>query len=281
MGMEFTIVSVFGIVALSGIVVNDSLILIDFVNRALRNGVDLHQAVIESGKARFRPVLLTSVTTIAGLFPLLLERSFQAQFLIPMAVSICFGLLIATVLTLLYVPALYLIVVDVSNIFASREQRVLNVASGPEGPQGPTPRREVGLRPAGVRGAYAPEGMRPPAHGGLRPGGNAELKDSGDRLTAAGSRQKLDAGIQRTDVRGQRTEVGGRRTEVAGQKTVPKSLKTAAVKKVAATGKPMAGAKSRKIDVREQRAENSPLKQTTRAGKRQAEIKEQKRKVTI
>jgi multidrug efflux pump subunit AcrB len=126
MGMEFTIVSVFGIVALSGIVVNDSLILIDFINRALRNGVDLHQAVIESGKARFRPVLLTSVTTIAGLFPLLLERSFQAQFLIPMAVSICFGLLIATVLTLLYVPALYLIVVDVTNVFVGREQRLLN-----------------------------------------------------------------------------------------------------------------------------------------------------------
>jgi Cu/Ag efflux pump CusA len=76
--------------------------------------------VIESGKARFRPVLLTSVTTIAGLFPLLLERSFQAQFLIPMAVSICFGLLVATVLTLLYVPALYLIVADVTNVFVGR-----------------------------------------------------------------------------------------------------------------------------------------------------------------
>jgi multidrug efflux pump subunit AcrB len=123
MGLEFTIVSVFGIVALSGIVVNDSLILIDFINRALRNGTDLNRAVIESGKARFRPVLLTSVTTIAGLFPLLLERSFQAQFLIPMAVSICFGLLVATVLTLLYVPALYLIVADVTNVFVGRGSR--------------------------------------------------------------------------------------------------------------------------------------------------------------
>jgi multidrug efflux pump subunit AcrB len=121
MGIEFTIVSIFGIVALSGIVVNDSLILIDFINRAVRDGVDLNQAVIESGKARFRPVLLTSVTTIAGLFPLLLERSFQAQFLIPMAVSICFGLLAATVLTLLYVPALYLIVQDVFNLFSRRK----------------------------------------------------------------------------------------------------------------------------------------------------------------
>ena len=113
MGLAFTIISIFGIVALSGIVVNDSLILIDFINRAHRNGMSVIEAVMESGRSRFRPVLLTSVTTVAGLFPLLLERSFQAQFLIPMAVSISFGLLAATLLTLLYVPALYLIVDDV------------------------------------------------------------------------------------------------------------------------------------------------------------------------
>jgi hydrophobic/amphiphilic exporter-1 (mainly G- bacteria), HAE1 family len=123
MGLEFTIVSVFGIVALSGIVVNDSLILIDFINRAVRDGVDVQQAVIESGKARFRPVLLTSVTTVAGLFPLLLERSFQAQFLIPMAVSICFGLTAATILTLLYVPSLYLIVRDIHDLFTRRGRK--------------------------------------------------------------------------------------------------------------------------------------------------------------
>ncbi|MHC4457522.1 MAG: efflux RND transporter permease subunit, partial [Planctomycetota bacterium] len=97
----------------------------------VRGGVDLNRAVVESGKARFRPVLLTSITTIAGLLPLLLERSFQAQFLIPMAISICFGLLAATVLTLLYVPALYLIVRDVSSLFSRghrdtqlRDQRI-------------------------------------------------------------------------------------------------------------------------------------------------------------
>jgi multidrug efflux pump subunit AcrB len=123
MGLEFTIVSIFGIVALSGIVVNDSLILIDFINRAVRDGVDVNQAVMESGKDRFRPVLLTSVTTVAGLFPLLLERSFQAQFLIPMAVSICFGLIAATILTLLYVPSLYLIIQDILNL-ATRRDRV-------------------------------------------------------------------------------------------------------------------------------------------------------------
>jgi multidrug efflux pump subunit AcrB len=123
MGKEFTIVSLFGVVALSGIVVNDALILIDFINRAVRSGIDIETAVVESGKARFRPVLLTSITTIAGLLPILLERSFQAQFLIPMAISICFGLLAATVLTLLYVPALYLIVRDVRNSFIHRSQR--------------------------------------------------------------------------------------------------------------------------------------------------------------
>jgi multidrug efflux pump subunit AcrB len=120
MGKEFTIVSLFGIVALSGIVVNDSLILIDFINRAVRSGIDIETAVVQSGKARFRPVLLTSITTIAGLLPILLERSFQAQFLIPMAISICFGLLAATGLTLLYVPALYLIVRDIRNAVVVR-----------------------------------------------------------------------------------------------------------------------------------------------------------------
>ena len=119
MGMQLTMISLFGIVALSGIVVNDSLILIDFINRAAINGMEIETAVVESGKVRFRPVMLTSITTIAGLFPLLLERSFQAQFLIPMAISISFGLLFATLLTLLYVPALYLIIGDIKNLFSN------------------------------------------------------------------------------------------------------------------------------------------------------------------
>jgi predicted RND superfamily exporter protein len=95
--------------------------------------MDIKQAVVESGKARFRPVLLTSVTTIAGLFPLLLERSFQAQFLIPMAVSICFGLLAATILTLLYVPALYLIVQDIINMFSRKKQKTEDRGQRAEG----------------------------------------------------------------------------------------------------------------------------------------------------
>lgn len=118
MDLDVTLMSLFGSVALSGIVVNDALILIDFTNRAVQDGKSLEQAVEASGRARFRPVILTSVTTIAGLMPLMLERSFQAQFLIPMAVSITFGLLVATVLTLVLVPALYMIVKDLTSLSA-------------------------------------------------------------------------------------------------------------------------------------------------------------------
>ncbi len=118
MGIDLTLFSLFGIVALSGIVVNDSLILIDFVNRAVREGSSAEDAVAASGRARFRPVILTSITTIAGLMPMMLERSFQAQFLIPMAVSITFGLLLATALTLLFVPTLYMIVKDGTDLLA-------------------------------------------------------------------------------------------------------------------------------------------------------------------
>ncbi|MGD9022699.1 MAG: efflux RND transporter permease subunit, partial [Deltaproteobacteria bacterium] len=124
MGLDLTLLSLFGIVALSGIVVNDSLILIDFINRAVQDGKSVEEAVEASGKARFRPVILTSLTTIAGLMPLMLERNFQAQFLIPMAVSITFGLLAATLLTLLLVPALYLIIGDISRFLAGPAGRV-------------------------------------------------------------------------------------------------------------------------------------------------------------
>ncbi len=121
MNLDITIISVFGIVALSGIVVNDSLILIDFINSQVRAGGKIFESVIKAGQNRFRPVLLTSVTTVAGLSPLLLETSFQAQFLIPMAVSISFGLVAATFLTLLFVPALYVVVNDVVNVFNPEE----------------------------------------------------------------------------------------------------------------------------------------------------------------
>ncbi|MCA9056231.1 MAG: efflux RND transporter permease subunit, partial [Planctomycetaceae bacterium] len=91
LGLPLTLFSVLGLVALTGIVVNDSIVLIDFINHRIDEGMSLSQAVAESGVRRFRPVMLTSLTTIAGLFPIIMEKSFQAQLLIPMATSICFG----------------------------------------------------------------------------------------------------------------------------------------------------------------------------------------------
>jgi multidrug efflux pump subunit AcrB len=111
-GYDLSMFSVIGLVALSGVVVNDSLVLVDWVNQRRREGVELGEAVRTAGSARFRPILLTSVTTFAGLAPLLLERSVQAQFLIPMAISLGFGVLFSTAVSLLLVPAIYLILDD-------------------------------------------------------------------------------------------------------------------------------------------------------------------------
>ncbi len=108
LGMPLTLFSLFGMVTLSGVVVNDSIVLIDFINERVRGGQDLREALLESGIRRLRPIFLTSVTTIAGLLPLLFETSFQAQILVPMAVSICFGLLVSTGLCLILVPTFYL-----------------------------------------------------------------------------------------------------------------------------------------------------------------------------
>ncbi len=111
-GQAFSMFSMYGIIALAGVVVNDSLILVDFVNRARADDVPLREAVIQSGTQRFRPVLLTSLTTFFGLVPILLERSLQAQFIIPMATSLAFGILFATVITLFLIPALYIAIGD-------------------------------------------------------------------------------------------------------------------------------------------------------------------------
>lgn len=107
LGLPLTLFSMFGLVALSGVVINDSIVLIDFINSRVRDGVPIRQALLESGERRFRPIMLTSMTTIAGLIPLMLERSFQAQLLIPMAASLAFGLMLATFLVLLLVPTFY------------------------------------------------------------------------------------------------------------------------------------------------------------------------------
>ena len=117
LGFSLTILSMFGIVALTGVVVNDSLVMVDFINRQRETGLSLSDAIREAGAARFRPILLTSVTTFLGLSPLLFEKSLQAQFLIPMAVSLAFGVVFATFITLVLVPVGYNILEDVIDSF--------------------------------------------------------------------------------------------------------------------------------------------------------------------
>lgn len=114
LGLQLGILSLFGIVGLSGVVVNDSLVLIDFVNQKRDEGLAMPEAILVAGKQRFRPIFLTSVTTFLGLFPLILEKSVQAQFLIPMAVSLAFGIIFATFIIMLVVPALAMLEHNVS-----------------------------------------------------------------------------------------------------------------------------------------------------------------------
>ena len=126
MDIDLTMVSMFGLVALAGVVVNDSLIMVDFINNAMaRSGAPagraddpeqrssrLRRAIREAGAVRFRPILLTSLTTFVGLSPLMFDRSMQAMFLVPMAVSLAFGVLFATLVTLVLVPIVYLVLDD-------------------------------------------------------------------------------------------------------------------------------------------------------------------------
>jgi multidrug efflux pump subunit AcrB len=123
MGIDLTILSLFGIFGLSGIVVNDSIILVTFFKQLREKGVETTQAIIEAATARLRAVLLTSLTTIGGLTPLLFETSMQAQFLIPMAVSISFGLMFATVLVLIVIPALLSVHESIADWFKSSETK--------------------------------------------------------------------------------------------------------------------------------------------------------------
>ena len=112
LGKAISIFSMFGLVALAGVVVNDSLIMIDFINKARADGVPVRQAVVDSGTQRFRAIFLTSITTAAGLMPILFERSMQAQWVIPTAISLAFGIIFATVITLFLVPTLYMLQID-------------------------------------------------------------------------------------------------------------------------------------------------------------------------
>jgi multidrug efflux pump subunit AcrB len=116
LGINLTILSAAGFVALSGVVVNDSLIMVDFVNRGRREGLSLIDAARQAGAARFRAIILTSLSTYAGVTPLLLERSLQAQFLKPLAVSLGYGVVFSTLVILVLVPSIYLILADVQTV---------------------------------------------------------------------------------------------------------------------------------------------------------------------
>jgi multidrug efflux pump subunit AcrB len=114
MGVDLSVLSICGILALAGVVVNDSLVLVDFVNGRRADGLSVIDAARVAGTERFRPILLTSLTTFAGLTPLMLEKSVQAQFLVPMAISLAYGVIFATAITLVIVPSGYLILDDLT-----------------------------------------------------------------------------------------------------------------------------------------------------------------------
>ena len=121
MGYSLSVMSTFGVVALSGVVINDALVLIDFANRRRQAGMNEHDAIHGAGIHRFRPIMLTTLTTFGGLAPMIFETSRQARFLIPMAISLGFGILFATIITLLLVPSLYLVLEDLHQLFIPKK----------------------------------------------------------------------------------------------------------------------------------------------------------------
>jgi multidrug efflux pump subunit AcrB len=129
MGMDLTIMSLLGLMALIGVVVNDSLVLVDFINAKVRTGIRAYDAVLIAAQSRFRPVMLTSLTTFIGLMPLLFEKATQAQFLIPMAVSLGFGIIFATFITLILVPVNYLLVEDMKRFTSNGKQKLIKQLS--------------------------------------------------------------------------------------------------------------------------------------------------------
>ncbi|GMU21555.1 MAG: multidrug transporter AcrB [Phycisphaerae bacterium] len=123
MGYSLSIISVMGVIALSGVVINDALVLIEYANRQRQQGLSARDAVLAAGVRRFRPILLTTVTTFGGLAPMIFETSRQARFMIPMALSLGYGILFATGITLLIIPCLYLILEDIKSLFTFKPAR--------------------------------------------------------------------------------------------------------------------------------------------------------------
>ena len=117
MGFNLSMMSIFGMVALTGVVVNDAIVLIERINENIAEGMPFFDAIITGGARRFRAIILTSLSTIGGLMPLILEKDLQARFLIPMALSLAAGVAFATVLTLVLIPSLLTILSDFRLLF--------------------------------------------------------------------------------------------------------------------------------------------------------------------
>ena len=123
LGKSLNMLSMYGIIALTGVVVNDSLIMVDYINKRRAEGMKLVDAVVFSGTKRFRAILLTSLTTFFGVLPIYFETSLQAQFIIPMAISIGFGIMFATVITLFLVPSMYMVLEDIKKLFKRKPRK--------------------------------------------------------------------------------------------------------------------------------------------------------------
>ena len=133
MGYSLSIISMMGLVALAGVVVNDSLVLVDYANRLRAGGLSAFTAIHDAGVRRFRPILLTTLTTFGGLAPMIFETSRQARFMIPMAISLGYGILFATLITLFLVPSLYLVLEDLkTRLTGSQPSMVPEVAGSGE-----------------------------------------------------------------------------------------------------------------------------------------------------
>jgi len=133
LGMDLSALSIMGILAAAGVVVNDSLVMVDYVNNARKRGEKLKDAVIHAGTKRFRAILLTSITTFIGLVPIIFfEVSAQAQIVIPMAISLAFGVLFATIVTLIFIPSLYIIIEDLKGLVKRKRKQPINTEDNGE-----------------------------------------------------------------------------------------------------------------------------------------------------
>ncbi|HHO42475.1 MAG TPA: efflux RND transporter permease subunit, partial [Epsilonproteobacteria bacterium] len=125
MGYSLSVISIMGVIALAGVVINNSLVLIDYANKKISKGISPIEAIIQAGTRRFRPIILTTATTFVGLAPMILETSVQARFLIPMAISLGFGILFATLISLLLIPAFFIMLEDTKSLLNSLLQRII------------------------------------------------------------------------------------------------------------------------------------------------------------